>query len=338
MTHDWNLRNEILEISHRWQQVFLAFLLGSALGWGAAFIFPTPHRAQAELYVAYNGDAIFRNADDYKNWQFGELEAYVVSNDVLDETLKRLRLQDPYWESVENPDLKPQLRTYWRNAGKWRLVAEWRGQERSEQLAQTWTDVILEKTTQASMHAQEVLSLQAQIDAISREQVEHQLDATQLDQILIALRTWREAPTAQPGDALDVLTRWRLQFLAAGAAELLPGELVLLAQFPSTEASLEEYLSAVDQALVVLSEQQMIFQRQGAEQAAQRDALLEQWKVESQASHSLTANLLVEPLAVEEIAAQPVRQTSVMALVGGLLGLLAWGLFWLGRPVRKAGK
>jgi hypothetical protein len=338
MTYEWNLRDEILEISHRWQQVFLAFLLGSILGWGVALLFPTPHRAQSELYVAYNGDAIYRNADDYKNWQFGELEAYVVSNDVLDATLARLRQQDPYWEALTTRDLKPQLRTYWRNAGRWRLVAEWREPERTTQLAQAWTNVTLEKISQAAIHAQEVLSLQAQIDAISRRQVEHHLGAIQIDQILAALETWRDEHGSQQGGQLDILDRWRLQSLAASAAGLLPGELVLLTQFPPAEAAIEPYLAAVNQALVALREQQAIVQRQAEELGAQREALRAQWETESKASHNLTANLTVEPLTAEGLAARPVRLTSQMALVGGVLGLLVWGLLWLARPLRRAGK
>ena len=336
--HEWNLRTEILDISHRWLQVFLAFLLGSLLGWGAAFLFPTPYRAQNELYVAYNGDAIYRNSDDFKNWQFGELDAYIVSNDVLGETLNRLRQQDPYWLNIAPKDLKPQLRTYWRNAGRWRLVVEWSGRARTEQLSRTWTDVILEKTRQAAIHAQAVLLLGGQIEAHSRDEVVLRLQTTQLAQVRTAIQAWRDAHSAQPGVPPDTLNRWRIQFLASSVASLLPGELALLAQFPPPEAALQDYLPAVDQGLVALDEQLSVVQRQAADLGAEHEALAVQWEAESKAAHNLTANLQVEPLAVENEAAQPVRPTSQMALVGGLLGVLVWGLVWLARPLRKAGK
>ena len=329
---------EILDISHRWSQVFLAFLLGSLLGWGAAFLFPTPYRAQNDLYVAYNGDAIYRNSDDFKNWQFGELDAYIVSNDVLGETIDRLRQQDPYWKDFAPKDLKPHLRTYWRNAGRWRLVVEWRGRKYAEQLSRTWTDVVLEKTSQAAVHAQAVLSLGAQIEAHSRDEVVLRLQTTQLAQVRAAMQAWRDAHSAQPGLSVDTLSRWRIQFLASSLAGLLPGELPLLAQFPPPEAALQDYLPEVDQALIALDEQLVVVQRQATDLSTEHEALVAKWEEESKAAHNLTANLQVEPLAVENEAAQPVRPTSQMALVGGLLGVLVWGLLWLARPLRKVGK
>ncbi len=335
---EWNLRAEILDISHRWWQVFLAFLLGSLLGWGAAFLFPTPHRAQNELYVAYNGDAIYRNSDDFKNWQFGELDAYIVSNDVLDETLSRLRQQDPYWQGFATKDLKPHLHTYWRNAGRWRLVVEWRGKVRAEQLSRAWTDVILEKTRQAAIHAQAVLSLGAQIEAYSRDAVILQLNTTQLAQVRLAIQAWRDALAAQPGEPVDTLSRWRLQFLASSVAGLLPRELDLLKKFPPPEAALQDYLPEVDQALIALDEQLAVVQRQATDVAAAHETLAAKWGEESKSAHNLTANLQVEPLAVENEAAQPVRPTSEITLVGGLLAVLVWGLVWLARPLRKASR
>src|SRR5574341_1699883 len=182
-TNEWKLRTEILEITHRWPQVLIAFLLGSLLGWGVGLIFPTAHRAQSDIYVAYNGDAIYRNPDDYKNWQFSELEAYSVSNDVLDETLKRLVERDPYWRTVSNDQLREHLRIYWRDAGKWRLVAEWHEQAHATHLAQAWTDAVMEKTSQAAEHAREVLMLDAQVKAYARDEVSLRLLTAQLSQL-----------------------------------------------------------------------------------------------------------------------------------------------------------
>ncbi len=316
-SHEWNLRTEILAISHRWWQVFVAFLLGCLLGWGAAFLVPTPYRAQNDLYVAYNGDAIYRNSDDFKNWQFGELDAYIVSNDVLKETLNRLRQQDPYWQGFAPKDLKPHLYTYWRNAGRWRLVAEWRGKAHAEQLTRTWTDVVLEKSRQAAVHAQAVLLLESQIEAHSRDEVILRLNATQLAQVRAAMQAWRDEHTAQPEAPSDTLSRWRLQFLASSVASLLPSELALLKQFPPPEAALQDYLPGVDQAMIALDEQLAVVQRQATDLTAEHEALAAQWEEESKAAHNLTANLQVEPLAVENEAAQPVRPTSQMTLVGG---------------------
>jgi len=336
MTNEWNLRTELFEITHRWQQIFLVFLSCSVLGWIAALIFPTPYRAQSELYVGYNADAIFRNADDYKNWQFGELEAYVVSNDVLDETRRRLTEQDPYWQAYSNDQIRPALRTYWRNAGKWRLVAEWRGQARARQLGETWRQVILDKSNAAASHAQTLLSLEARLNANARGELEHRLKSIQLKQIHSALSQWRDAAEAQAGASLDLLGRWRLQSLGASAAGLLPVELELVVEPPAEGAQAGQYFPAVDQALVALAEAIAIADEQSTQLADQHQALMEQWTVESREAHNLTAHLTVEPTAVEVVSVRPVRLTSQMALVGGALGIIVWGLVFLARPLRKA--
>jgi hypothetical protein len=334
-TNEWSLRAEILEISHRWQQVFGLFLLGCLLGWGVAFVIPTPHRAQAEFYVAYNGDAIYRNSDDYKNWQFGELEAYVISNDVMGETLKRLGEQDAYWQDYDAPDLRPHLRTYWRNAGKWRLVADWPQQQKAEQLARTWVDVILEKTNQALLHAEQVLILETQLHLVTRDELFLQQDVVQLTEISHALSNWRQEHSQSAGAPLETLDRWQVQYLIANLAGHLPGDPRLQVDFPAAEAVGQAYFPLVEGAVASLDEHLVILRSQIEAFVSQREAIMAEWKVESAASHNLTVHLQIEPLADGVTPARPLRPTSQMALVGGGLAVLLWGFVWLGRPLRK---
>lgn len=337
MPHQWNLRLELLEISHRWYQVFLAFLLGALLGWGSGYLFPRPYRAETGLYVAYNADAIYRNPDDYKNWQLGELNAFIVSDRILEETLNRLKAQDAYWGSLSPQDLRPKLRNSWRNAGKWRLTAEHPQRKYALQLVQAWAEVILEHTTQAAAHARTVMALSGQIQALDDQQAELQSRLARLDGLRAALGGWREAVAAQnPPQPLDTLTIWRLQSLAASAAALLPADLALLHQPPSPAAEIQSYLSAVDQALQALEVEMELTQRQIEQLAAQRQQMLQNWEAETKASYNLTAYLTVEPLSAEKARVRPLRPTSQMALVGGVLGVLVWGLVWLARPLRKA--
>jgi DNA-binding HxlR family transcriptional regulator len=301
-------------------------------------VFPTTHRAQSEIYVAYNADAIYRNPDDYKNWQFSELEAYIVSNDVLDETLKRLVERDPYWRTVSNDQLREHLRIYWRDAGKWRLVAEWHEQAHATHLAQAWTDVVMEKTSQAAEHAREVLMLDAQVKAYARDEVNLRLFTAQLSQLRNALQVWRDAQIPRQSQPLERLDRWRLEFLAASVEGLVPVELALVEQLPSTEAAGSEYFPVVDQALTALDAQIEIVNSQYTELTTQLNELKNKLNEETNASHNLTASLSVEPFSNGVSTAQPVRLTSQMALVGGVLGVLTWGLAFLGKLIRKAGR
>ena len=337
-TNEWNFRTEILEITHRWPQVFIAFLLGSLLGWGVGLIFPTSHRAQSEIYVAYNGDAIYRNPDDYKNWQFSEVEAYILSDDVLDETLNRLRERETYWKGISTEQIRDHLRIYWRNAGRWRLVAEWHEQMRATHLAQTWTDVVFEKTNQAALHAQEVLLFDSQVKAYAREELNLRMRSTQLAQLKNAFQVWRDTQIPRQNQPLEGLDRWRLQYLAASLERLVPVELGLMGQLPPSEAAANGYFPVVGQAIIALDAQLDVENRQYAELTAHLGELQNKLNEETKASHNLTASLTVEPFTSGVSTAQPVRITSQMALVGGVLGVLAWGLAFLGKLIRKAGR
>jgi hypothetical protein len=337
-TNEWNLRSEILEITHRWPQVFIAFLLGSLLGWGIGLIFPTAHRVQSEIYVAYNADAVYRNPDDFKNWQFTELDAYIVSDDVLGETLKRLREQDPYWQDISTEQLREHLRIYWRNAGRWRLVAEWREQVHATLLAKTWTDVILEKTSQAATHAGEVLLLDSQVRNYARDEVNIRLRIVQLSQLRTAFEAWRNVQDPSQNQPLGSLDRWRLQFMAANVEGLLSIKPGLLEQFPPSEAVASEYFSVVDQTITALGVQLEVDYRQHNEVTARLGELQGKLNEEMKASHNLTASLTVEPFTNGISTAQPVRLTSQMAIIGGVLGVLAWGLAFLGKLFRRAGR
>lgn len=337
-TNEWKLRTEILEIAHRWPQVLIAFLLGCLLGWGVGLVFPTTHRGQSDIYVAYDGDAIYRNPDDYKNWQFSELEAYILSNDVLDETLRRLAERDPYWGGVSTEQVREQLRVYWRDAGRWRLVAEWREQMRATDLAQTWVDVVMEKTSQAAEHAGEVLLLDEQVKAYAREEVNLRLHITQLSQLRSALQVWHDAQISRQSQPPEKLDRWRLEFLAASAEGLVPVELNLQEQLPLPQAPGTEYFPIVVRAITALDAQLEVENHQYAELTAQLNELKNKLEEETKASHNLTASLTVELFSKGVSVAQPVRLTSQMALVGGVLGVLAWGLAFLGKLIRKAGR
>ena len=90
MLTESTLRDEILHRAHFWPLPFLVFLAGCLLGWGAALLWPSPYRAETTLHVSYNADSIFRNPDDYKNWQMEELNTLVLAKGTLQETLARL--------------------------------------------------------------------------------------------------------------------------------------------------------------------------------------------------------------------------------------------------------
>lgn len=336
MVNEWNVRLELLEIAHRWHWVFLAFLLGSALGWGAGLVFPTPYRAETELYIAYNGDATFRNPDDYKNWQLGELETYITSDDVLRAMLDRLVEQDEYWASMSIQELRSQLQTYWRNAGKWRLVAQADQSIHAEQLATTWGDVVTHKVSQAIENGWQVLELSDRNHLLLTRQFDIAQEALVLSHTLEALNAWLlGARQADNQAAVEPLERWRLLSLVASSLQLNPVDASLLEEAPPTQAPVQDYLPWVERAALGAQGQLANLQNQLQDIEAQRQEITEQWEAASAASRNLTVYLTLERITENEIRGVPVRLSSTLALVGGILGALVWAFVWLARPLRR---
>ncbi len=339
MSNNWNLRADILEITHRWTLPFFAFLIGSLLGIGVSFLLPSPYRAESDLYVAYNADAIYRNPDDYKNWQLGELEAFTISQHILHETLTRLKAQDSYWENTSTDALRTMLYTYWRNAGKWRLVAENSEPRHTTQLVRIWREVIIDEVAEATSQAAVMLDLSNQIQTVLNSKVTVEMQRVQLTQMKEALQTWvNEAEGQKVQQPLETLERWNLQTVATSVAAYNPVALPLLEKIPPPDAPSQDYLPWVERFIVVVDNDLAIVQEQSTKLTDQHDELTLSWEEASDASHGLTAFLVVEPLSDTNLVANPVRLTSQMALVGGLLGVLIWGLFWLGRPIRETRK
>lgn len=336
MSYNWNLRADILEISHRWTLPFFAFLIGSLIGIGVSFLLPSPYRAESDLYIAYNADGVYRNPDDYKNWQLGELEAFTSSEHILNETLDRLKAEDSYWEDTTTEELRRKLHTYWRNAGKWRLVAKDSDPGHTTQLVRVWREVIIDEVTGATSQAAVMLDLDTQIKGVINSKVAVDTQLTQLTQMKAALDTWVGGEKGQ--QPLNILERWHLQTIATNIATYNPVALPLLEEIPPPEAPARDYLPWVERLIVVMQGDLMIIQELSATLTSQHDALTLDWEEASDASHGLTAFLVVEPLSESNLIAKPVRRTSQLALVGGLLGVLIWGLFWLGRPVRESRK
>ena len=336
MTTDWNIRDEWFNLLHRWYLVALAFMVGALLGWALAFIVPSPYRAEAELYIAYNGDGIYRNPDDYKNWQLGELEIYIYSDEMLETALQELRQVDAYWNDIDTAGFRPALHTYWRNAGKWRLVVEWNDPLRAEQAALAWSEAVIRNSATAIDHGREAQILADRIRAFTTEEVSISAGSARLGSITTALNEWQtasaQAGTAQP---LAVLERWRLQSLAAGLADVSPAAVLLLNDFPTDDAGRAEFETWASMALETIGVEKESLLARDADLKTRRDTLTRDWEQASLASRNLTTDLTVERLANIVPEGEPVRPSGQMALTGGVLAVLLLGLWGLA-VVRKA--
>lgn len=328
---DWNLRAEILEVTHRWSLVALFILAGSLIGGLFAYLLPDLYQAESSLLVSYNADIHPRNPDDYKNWQMEQLNAFILSEEVVQETLNRLKGQDPGWNGATLNDLNTRLKIYWRNVGEWRLVAEGSNPQQASLLLDTWEGVALEKLEAAHQSALATLNMSTQLDEIATQQVENKMRSAGLVQIQQALDAWMsESRLEQP---LESLERWRLVSSVSRIVAWDPAGVELLQDAPPADASPSAYIPWLEEAVVMAQQEQSLLETQYSQLAMEYDQLYAEWSEEQNSSGGLTAYLVVEPKQRDGSHVQPVRSTSRLAFVGGLVGLLVWGLVWLGRPL-----
>ncbi len=334
--YDWNIRAEILQSTHRWPIIMLFILVGSLVGALFAYLLPTPFRAEAGLQVTYNADVQPRNPDDFKNWQMEQLDILIHSDDVLQETLSRLRAEDPYWDAVSLDGLHSSVHTYWRNAGEWRLVAEAPTAIQAEELAKTWEQVILLQLEGALAQARNALSLSTRMGWIANGLADLKMDSAKLVEVQQALTEWEESSlskdSSQPLSALD---RWWLISRVSQISDWEPAGLALLDETPPIEAAARDYIPWIDKALVLIAQELDVIGPQSSQLQADYDQLSAQNAGALEASRGMTAYLAAGSLDQGDRPAERVRPVSRMIFVGGLLGLLSWMIFFVARPLMR---
>lgn len=336
MHNQWNVREEILNAAHRWPFIFLFFIIGSLIGFGVSYILPHFYRAEVTLHVSYNADSIFRNPDDYKNWNMEQLDVIILSENILQKTLARLTADDPYWQDISTEQLAQRLQVHWRSVGVWRLVAEDRQPERAVALAQAWKAVTLEEIAVALENAHLAQQVNDQFMATARARVDASLRASSLSQVAQALSAWRDANAqADPNQPPDNASRWRiLSLVALVASDNEAGE-TLLAQMPVEGSTNEEYLVWIENVLAYIDAELPLIEKQLTDLTTQAETYYTQWMEINHIAYGLSMYLTVEQAGADKPIAKAVRLDSTAALVGGALGLIVWCFIWLALPVIK---
>jgi hypothetical protein len=330
LNYQFSFRQRILIAAHQWPYPFAAFVIGALFALGIAFLVPVRYTAETRLSVSYHADAIFRNVDDFKNWETEQLNAIILSGPVLTSTLEKLKASDPYWEDYSTRDLAQNLNVYWQNVGIWRLVATSRDAAHARQLVLTWEQAALDTINQALSHSAELTNLNLKLQAIAQAEIANQLRFTELDQIKQSLNDWLSV--ANQNQAVDELQRWRLQFLAAQITPSDGVSLELLQSFPESGSPLDDYSSWLGKAIALDEEQIAIVQSQQPVIAQQKQETTQEWQGTYYASQGLSSYLQVEAPSDFQPSVHAQRSNALMALVGGLLGVLCWTIYWLALP------
>ncbi len=325
MNNEWNVSNTILDITHRWPILIIAFLIGSLIGWSVSYILPSSYQAEASLYVAFNADAFFRNPDDYKNWELGQLNALVYSDEILGETLAHLKSNNHDWDQVSIEDIRQTLGAYWRNAGKWRLVAEHPDKGMASQLVETWRDVIAAFVKDSTNNASEMLKISTAIEVNKTAEEQITLKILKLESVVDALSSWKDSLlTDEIDEPIETLNRWHLLGILSEISNNDPVYIKLLEIIPEPNAPTIEYIDWIDKILIVIETEIEQLEQQTNELSNYVEQLNQEWKNRSDASNGLTAYLTVKTITDEKVESRPIRTSPQLALIGGVLAVLLW--------------
>ncbi len=339
---EWSLREEILHTTHRWPVIVAFCLMGSLLGLATSYCLPTPHRATKELYVGLNVSQAtedqnasehagleFSDLNDYKNWQMANLNSFIFMDPVIRETLSQLKNLDPYWLGFDQNKLSGMLHSYWRNAGKWRLVAENANPRYAFQAVLTWEDVVVDQVHNAVYESQKIMILESQMKSLTLTQAESISRSAEIAQIRESLISWRADAIRQdlelPAKETD------REFILQLFKQAIPddSEQGLLDSFPSSKAPLKDYINWLDINFPLLDEQLLISQKQIATLEGKINEIASIYAESSRKSFGLSANLQVDKITNAQPVRTIVRPTGLLVLVGGILGLIAWTILWL---------
>ncbi len=351
--NQWSLRTEILSITHRWPIIVLFILAGSLVGWGASRLWRSPFQATSELYVGldvyrwaqdpnvlrFTGGVAFNYPDDYKNWQMANLNVIILTDDVKKEVLRRLRERDSYWSDVNREQLSDMMDVYWRNAGKWRLVINNPEPKYALQAVEIWQQVAIELIQTSIFHARNTMLFDIQLQSIAAQQTQTNTTLTAQQEALQQLDQWQgqlsQMETDQP---VTEVQRSQIQAIAAANASQAPGWAALLDQLPPAGSRPAAFQSWITDGRALLQEEIRQSQQTLTRLEDEWNQTEESFIQASQGSRGVSPTLQVEKISDSIAPPVQIRPTSTLALIGGLLGLVAWALSWAGWLALKAGK
>lgn len=343
----WDLRLELYRAFHRWPWLLACFAGGALLGWLAAFVWPAYIRSEQTVYVGLNpyrtySDTKFlalarpkySNIDNYHYWQMSQLETFIFSTPVLDDTLADLRQTDAYWDDVSADGLRNRLTAEWRTAGDWTLAAVDDRAAQSRQAVEAWSAVVARRVQAAVAAAQQTFQVDQELQA-------NAAFIGPLERRLVALQTarstlgdWRTRLAGLPPDQpLDASLRWQLNGLIASLAGDDPAWHTLLVEQPQAQTSAAQALEWLEKVFALVESDQAALPLQCEALLIQRTVLQDRYRQYQESSWSLSPNLALE--SIGPVSTQTVRPASLLALIGGLVGLLGWALLELARLTRQ---
>jgi len=356
MTNDpmseWVLKDEILAAMHRWPLIVIFALAGAIIGLAAAHFWPMPYRANVDISVELNPyrilddqylpaftNAEFRNIDDYKHWQMLQLSIIVLSDPYMVETLNQLREIDPYWDSVDEQELRNRLSADWRNAGLWSLSANGETKSHTVDAVEVWRDVILDFTNDTIASSKSLFQLELSLRSLNDQLIENQL---QLSLLMDSLRKLENTHSELSGLSQDSVLSNEIHQeifqLNTQLVEGMPGEVLGLGSIPDQNSTVAEYRDWIEKMTSPVEDQIIFLQLKGEILGQEISDATLLWESALQDGKGLSATLNLVTRASSAPEVRQIRSYGFAALAGSMVGLLIWIGFLLFQIICKGSR
>jgi hypothetical protein len=241
----------------------------------------------------------------------------------LQETLAELQSMDTEWKNVTEEELREMIKVDWRAAGKWSFIVENPNSKFAEQVAKIWSEIVIEKTENAVLSAQETFMIDQELAALQAEKLNAQLRKEELQRTLISVKNWEETVRdIAPTKPITIEDHWNIINIVTLRANFTPSWQNILQLQPIPSSPLENYHKWIDQVSSVIQIEIVTLEQKISSLNERIIQLSDLYTFKNDMSLGLSPNLVIEKIVYHK--ARIVRPTSTSILIGGITGLLCW--------------
>jgi len=336
----WRLQDQLWDMVNKWPSL-LAFVVGAGLlGYLGSLLFSPAYRAEADLFVGIDVRRVGEmahviplakteplNLDDYKNWQLKQVADIVQSEQILEKSLERLKLEGSRWDEENLKDFQQRVDIYWYDAGTWHLQVTHPQREMAEEAVRTWREVAQNRLMELITYGERAAEVEGELRVYVQSLAALKEETALLDVLLQDLEEWEtemetlEGQESIPDTTRDEIQLWLESYRAGQDLSWLP----MLSDEPEISTP-EEYLRGLGdiETLALLIRESLDAEQTILNQ--EREALLGEYHQAQDQSLGLSGNLNLEILSSTP-RVERVRYPGLMTLVSGGLGFLFWMIF-----------
>ena len=322
---NWTVRDYILYIFHQWYLPFTFIVLGSLIGWGISFVVPTQYKSSRQLVVTVDFDQDVRNLDDYKNAQIRQLEAQVMSDEIIGRMLEDAGEPNSNLNSINSA--REKLNVVWMDVGIWTLTVETDDSVQARKWVESWENSIFAQINSLQKKSDKVEELKLELDdtrisireALGRER--------RIKASIIKLKTILDDIKNLDEGVLDPTIIAVMNNLGneINARELISSEISPLV----SESSIEQGIQWLIDGKGLLQLEKEMVGRELTILKGQRSKTTTKILELRRSMGGISSGLHIERYESEGTIVKPIRPTGLFIIFTGILGLAVWLVYAL---------